>query len=61
QASNITTVSENDTLGDDDFFAEVFNLEGSNNDIIEFEEDEVSQYLKYPEAKPNEDPLIWWN
>ncbi|CAG8801707.1 18667_t:CDS:2, partial [Racocetra persica] len=27
-------------LRDDDFFAEVFNLGGSNNDIIEFEEDE---------------------
>ncbi|CAG8710291.1 6827_t:CDS:2 [Gigaspora margarita] len=40
QASNIT--SENDTLGDNNFFAKVFNLEGSNNDIIEFDEDEVS-------------------
>ncbi|CAG8443569.1 13209_t:CDS:2 [Cetraspora pellucida] len=39
-SSNITTFSENDTLGDDDFFAEVFNLGRSNNDIIEFEEDE---------------------
>ncbi|CAG8664080.1 12293_t:CDS:2, partial [Dentiscutata heterogama] len=59
QTSNITTFSKNDTLGDDDFFTEVFNVGGSNNDITEFEEDKVSQYLKYPEAKPNEDPLIW--
>ncbi|CAG8470188.1 1230_t:CDS:2, partial [Cetraspora pellucida] len=58
---SLDELCENDTLGDDDFFAEVFNLGGSNNDIIEFEEDEVSQYLKYPEAKLHEDPLIWWN
>ncbi|CAG8605466.1 41206_t:CDS:2 [Gigaspora margarita] len=38
QASNIT--SKNDTLEDYNFFAEVFNLGGSNNDIIEFDEDE---------------------
>ncbi|CAG8577807.1 16016_t:CDS:2, partial [Racocetra fulgida] len=36
-SSNTTSYSD---YGDDDFFAEVFNLGGSNNDIIEFEEDE---------------------
>ncbi|CAG8473201.1 8110_t:CDS:2, partial [Scutellospora calospora] len=61
---NSSSVNEDKNIssaGDNDFFAKVFNLGGSNNDIIEFEEDEISQYLKYPEAKPNEDLLIWWN
>ncbi|CAG8458233.1 6337_t:CDS:2 [Gigaspora margarita] len=38
QASNIT--SENNTLGDDNFFAAIFNLGGSNNDVIEFDKNE---------------------
>ncbi|CAG8538662.1 24407_t:CDS:2 [Gigaspora rosea] len=40
QTSNANSFSENDNLDYDDFFAEVFNLEGTNNTIIESDDDE---------------------
>ncbi|CAG8651362.1 17462_t:CDS:2, partial [Cetraspora pellucida] len=58
QTSNANSFSKNDNLDYDDFFAEVFNLEETNNTIIEPDDDEVSQYFRYPEAKPKEDPFV---
>ncbi|CAG8509319.1 6874_t:CDS:2 [Scutellospora calospora] len=59
QTSNTNSFSKNDNLDYDNFFAEVFNLEGTNNTIIESDDDEVSQYFRYSEAKPKKNFLVW--